>query len=683
MRRATLITFLLLATAVLIGADERHPYTFDDHIAMQRLSAPVLSPDGEWIAFSVTSFDKEANSGSTDIYLAPARGGEPVRLTAHEAGSSSPAWSPDGRTIAFVSSRSGTSQIWLIPVDGGEARQLTEIPTGASGPKWSPDGSHIIFYSMVWPDCEDDDCNAQRLEERENSPVQAVIADELLFRHWDTWRDDGRKRHLFVVDVETGEHRDLLPGADYDCPPFPFGGRGDYDISPDGSEVAFAAKVDPNPAWHTDIDIFVVPFEGGDPVCITEELEGEDSHPAYSPDGRWIAFGARERPGFESDQWEIILYDRETGVKRNLSENFDRMITEFAWSPDDSSLIYLLADQHGRRPVFQVSLADAEFEMLDGSGYNFSLSVPNSGSAAYYAKTSLSSPSEVYRVNEGIEPQRLTFFTQPLMDQLELGEVRDVWFEGYNGDRVQMYLVFPPGFDPEKKWPLHQLIHGGPQQNYADLWTYGWNSQLFAAQGHVVALVCFHATPGYGQDFTDSVSHNWGGAPFEDIMLATDYLIGQGYIDEERMAATGGSYGGYMVDWICGHTDRFACLVTHAGVYNLESMYGATEELWFPEWDLNGPYWENPELYERWSPHRYAANFRTPTLVIHGQLDFRVPVTQGFEFFTALQRQGVESRLLYYPDEDHWILGPQNKMLWYHQFIGWLERFIGSGPTEE
>ncbi len=682
MRRATLITFLLLATAVLIGADERHPYTFDDHIAMQRLSAPVLSPDGEWIAFSVTSFDKEANSGSTDIYLAPARGGEPVRLTAHEAGSSSPAWSPDGRTIAFVSSRSGTSQIWLIPVDGGEARQLTEIPTGASGPKWSPDGSHIIFYSMVWPDCEDDDCNAQRLEERENSPVQAVIADELLYRHWDTWRDDGRRRHLFVVDTDTGEHRDLLPGADYDCPPFPFGDRGDYDISPEGSEVAFAAKVDPNPAWHTDIDIFVIPFAGGEPVCITEAYEGEDTGPAYSPDGRWIAFGARERPGFEADQVEIILYDRESGERRNLTSGFDRSCGGWIWSPDSSAL-YFTARDNGRRLIFTVPIAGGEVSTAVSGHTIDGLNITPDGSTLVFSRQSLSAPREIHSASvDGAGDTQLTFFNGELLATIEMGEVVEEWFEGEGGEPVQIFVIRPPGFDPGRKWPMVVLIHGGPQGAFADDFHFRWSAQLFAAPGYVVACINFHGSTGYGQEFVDAVSRNWGAAPFEDIMLGTDHMIGLGYVDEARIGAAGGSYGGYMVNWICGQTDRYACLVSHAGVYNLESMYGSTEELWFPEWELDGPYWENRELYDRWSPHRYAADFRTPTLVIHGQGDYRVPVTQGFEFFTALQRQGVESRLLYYPDETHFVRSPLNAELWYREVHAWFERFIGVGPSE-
>ena len=672
------IAALLICSLAAAAAEEKHAMTLEDLFSFDRVGAPALSPCGKWVAFTVTKVDPEAASTSTNIYLMPAAGGEPRRLT-NSGGDYSPLWSPDGKTIAFISGRGGSAQIWLINVNGGEAQQLSKIKTGASNHKWTPDGKHIICSSMVLPG-KCDKATAKFLEERENAKSSARIMDDLLYRHWDTWRDDGTKSHLFAVDVETGEHRDLMKDFAYDTPPFPFGGSEEYSISPDGKEIAFAAKTAVNPAWHTNLDVFVIPFEGGEPENITAEFEGQDNHPLYSPDGRYLAYGSMKRPRFEADQINIILYDRQTGDRRNITADFDRIAGEFLWAPD-SSTVYFVAPDHGRNPIFKVSADGGEVTKIVGDGRTFGVNITPDGKTLVFARNSVKYPTEIFSVNaDGSGETRLTTCTQPVIDRLEMATVVEDWFEGDRGDKVHLFILHPPGFDPSKKWPLLHVIHGGPQQDYADLWTFGWNSQYFAAQGYVVALVAFHATPGYGQAFTDAVTKNWGGSPFIDIMKATDHLIGLGYIDEERMAAGGGSYGGYMVDWICGHTDRFKALVSHSGVYDLESMYGATEELWFPEWELNGLFWENPELYEKWSPHNYIANFKTPTLILHGQRDYRVPVTQSMEFFTALRRQGVPTRFVYFPDENHWILRIGNKMLWYREFMDWINKYVGGGP---
>ena len=680
MRRISFTLVFLCTLATLIAASDKHPYTFDDHISMKRLSAPVLSPDGKWIAFSVTSYDKAANKGSSDIYLVPTAGGDPVQLTSHEAGDHSPAWSPDGKTIAFISSRSGSSQIWLISTGGGEAWQLTDIATGADGPEWSPDGKKILFTSMVWPGC-DDECNAKRLKEMESSKVKAKIIDNLLYRHWNTWRDDGRKSHLFLVDVKSGEHLNLIPDAEYDVPPFPFGGSGDYTFSPDGKEICFTAKVAPNPATHTNLDLFLIPAEGGEPKNITEEYEGEDFGPVFSPDGRFIAFGVRERPTFEADQAELYLYDRESGRRIKVTEDFDRNVGEYVWSPDMKS-IYITAGDEGHNPIRRISLtAGGEIVVKGGwmSGINLSLD----GKTLVFSRQSLSAPAEIFSANsDGSDVTQLTFFNKPPLDNIEMGEVKEEWFEGADGDRVQIFVILPPGFDPSKKWPMVVLIHGGPQGAFANNFHYRWNAQLFASPGYVAACINFHGSTGYGQKFVDSVSKNWGGSPYEDIIKGTDHMISLGYVDPKRIGAAGGSFGGYMVNWICSQTDKFACLISHAGLFNLESMYGGTEELWFPEWELDGPYWENREYYDKWSPHRFVNNMKTPTLVIHGQHDYRVPVGQAMEMFTALQRQGVPSRFIYYPDETHFVQKPQNAELWYKEVHAWFERWIGVGPAE-
>jgi dipeptidyl aminopeptidase/acylaminoacyl peptidase len=672
------ILFILILSFIAVAAEEKRAMTLEDLFSFDRIGVPTLSPDGKWVAFTVLKVDREGGRNKTNIYLIPAAGGEPKQLTS-SGGDFSPIWSPDSKSVAFVSARDGSAQIWLIDIAGGEARKLSDIKTGASNPKWTPDGKYIICSASVLPG-KCDKGTEEYLEQREKANNSAKIIDDLLYRHWDTWHDDGLKQHLFVVDVASGQHRDLMKDFAYDTPPLPFGGSEEFDISPDAKEIAFTAKTAPNPAWNTNLDVFIIPFEGGEPKNITAEFQGQDNHPVYSPDGRWLAYGSMKRPGFEADRIDIILYDRKTGERKNITGSFDHTVGEFLWAPD-SSAIYFVAPDYGREPIFRAPVSGGEVKKIVGAGRIFNVGISPDGKTLVFGRNCLSYPTEVFRIGtDGTGEQRLTYFTQPVLDQIEIGKVVEDWFEGDRGDKIQLFTVLPPGFDPAKKWPLIHVIHGGPQQNYADLWTYGWNSQFFAAQGYVVALVAFHATPGYGQAFTDSVSKNWGGSPFIDIMKGTDYLVSKGYIDENRMGAGGGSYGGYMVDWICGHTDRFKALVSHSGVYDLESMYGATEELWFPEWDLGGVFWKNPELYEKWSPHKYAANFKTPTLITHGQLDYRVPVTQSMEFFTALRRQGIPARFIYFPDENHWILHTGNQMLWYKEFIDWMNKYVGPGP---
>jgi dipeptidyl aminopeptidase/acylaminoacyl peptidase len=432
-----------------------------------------------------------------------------------------------------------------------------------------------------------------------------------------------------------------------------------------------------NPAIHTNLDIHVVPATGGEIKTITTDLKGEETHPLYSPDGKYITFGVRERPRFEADQVEIYRYDRDDNSMKSLTAGYDRTINEWIFSPDGKS-IFFIGTEAGNRPVLQMNLDDLSIQELVPEGFNMGLQVTPDGKRLYYAHRSLSQPPTIHFYDlASKETTELTPINKEYFKDIKMGEVETHWFTGANDDKVQIWLVKPPNFDPEKKWPLLHIIHGGPQQDYANLWTTGWNSQTFAAQGYVVALVCFHSTPGYGQDFVDAVSRNWGGWPYEDIMKATDYLISLGYIDQERMAAGGGSYGGYLTNWIATQTDRFKALISHAGLFNLYSMYGATEELWFPEWELNGPYWENDELYKKWSPHYYADNLQTPMLVTHGQLDFRVPVSQGMELFTALRRQDVPARFIYYPDENHWILQLQNNYFWYSEFINFLNEHVG------
>lgn len=661
----------MLLVGSLAVAQDKKAFTIDDLFSLKRLGVPTLSPDGQKVAFTVTEVDLKNNRNLTNIWIMDADGKNQLQLTT-DNGSYAPAWSPCSKYLAF--GRRG--QIWLISINGGEARQVSNIPSGASGHKWSPDGKSILFTSFVLP--EGTEFPIDSIKYNQDSKVTAKELDTLLYRHWNTWRDDGSKSHLFLLDLVSGKHRDLMPEFNFDTPPFPFGGSDDYNFSPDGKEICFTAKIAPDPAIHTNLDLHILDLANGKHSNITADYQGEDFSPSYSPDGKYIAFKVMERPRFESDQVEIYLYERETGKRSKVTGKFDRFVQEFQWTADSKGF-YGAASSHGNHPLYYFGLDGTTREIVS-DGYMSAVNITPDGKSLVYSKRSLNTPPTIKRIDvDGKNDIQLTWFNKKQLESIEMGKVEVHWFTGANGDKVQMYLVKPPFFKEGQKYPLLQVIHGGPQQDYANLWTSGWNAQTFAGQGYVVALVSFHGTPGFGQAFTDAITKNWGGIPYQDLMLSTDYLINDlGIVDPERMAAGGGSYGGYMTNWIATQTDRFKALVTHAGLFNLESMYGATEELWFPEWELDGPYWENDTLYKKWSPHNYAKNIKTPVLVIHGQLDFRVPVTQGMEMFTALQRQGIPSKFVYYPDEDHWIQQHQNKYYWYQVFINWINKYTAA-----
>ncbi len=667
-----LVLSMLIALPLRAAAGGR-PFTFDDLMAIRRLSDPQISPDGRWVAFTVTTVDKAKNTRNTDVWLLPTTGGEPRPLTTHPAADVRPRWSPDGTRLAFVSTRAGTPQIWTITVAGGEPEQLTRFPTGASGVLWSPDGQHVAFTAEVYPDCPDEACTRQREEERARHPVKARIYTRLLYRHWDTWKD-GKRRHLFVIPVVGGTARDLTPG-DHDVPPFSLGGPDDYAFSPDGSELCFAKKESHDEAISTNTDLWIVSVRGGEPRRLTTNPAADNS-PLYSPDGRYIAYRAQERPGFESDRWRLMLYDRRTGRTRSLTDALDHWVEEFVWAPDSQRLYFTVAEG-GAFPIYVVTISTGEIRKLVPTGANEGLQITPDGKTLIFLRHGFSQPAELYRVNvDGSQLTPLTRMNADRLAEIQWGDVRSIWYTGAEGARVHGWIVTPPGFDSTRKYPMIVLLHGGPQSVWADVFHYRWNAQLFAAAGYVLFLPNPRGSIGFGQKFIDEISGDWGGKVYEDVMRGVDHVLSLGYVDPNRIGAAGGSYGGYLVNWIAGHTDRFRALVSHAGVFNLISMYGSTEELWFPEWEFRGTPWTNKELYERWSPHNVAQNFKTPTLVIHGELDFRVPVSEGLQMFTALQRQNVPSKLLLFPDEGHWILKPQNSELWYRTVIEWFDTYL-------
>jgi dipeptidyl aminopeptidase/acylaminoacyl peptidase len=673
----TLLTLAVTLFVVLGGnvAEAKRPITFDDLMKVQRISDPQVSPDGRWIAYVQGAVDFEANKVVKHLWLIGTEGGEPKQLTAGDGSDSRPRWSPDGKSVAFISSRGGKSQVWVIPVNGGEARQLTSISTEADGVTWARKSNALLFTSQVYPDCADDTCNKKRLEEAEKSKVKARVIDELLFRHWDAWRD-GKYTHLFTVSAQGGTPLDLTPGA-VDSPTWFLGAPDGYDISPDGAEACFTSNRSGGSrvAWSTNDDLFLVSTQGGEAKNITKDNPGSDASPQYSPDGRYIAYTSQARDGYESDLFRLRVYDRQTGTIKDLTAGFDQWVSSFAWAPD-SDTIYFTAPERSQQPVFKTSVSKPKVEKVLG-GMNDEQQITPDGNSLVLTRSSLTQPAEVYRVAvSGDNPTQLTHSNDSLMAELDMNPAESVMTKGGLGAEIQSLLVKPPAFDPGKKYPAIVLVHGGPQSAWDDSWSYRWNAQMFAARGYVVIMTNFHGSTGYGQKFVEQISGDWGGACYQDVMMATDYLENLPYVDKNRVGAAGASFGGYMINWIAGQTHRFKALVSHDGVYDSRSMYGETEEIWFDEWEHQGPPWLKPQAYEKSSPSNHVQNIQTPMLLVQGALDFRVPEGQAIQLFTALQRRGVPSRLLYFPDESHWVLKPQNSQLWYKTVLGWLDKYL-------
>jgi dipeptidyl aminopeptidase/acylaminoacyl peptidase len=684
MKRAILrcSLFVLMLLALQSGATAqdagKHAITFADMIQMHRIGEAQVSPDGKRVAYTVSTPDLDANRGVSNIWIVPTTGGPSLQLT-QSGHDSSPVWSPDGKIIAFLSSRSGGSQVYLLSMDGGEAKPLTHLSTGADIVKWSPDGKTIAFTSGVYPDCKDDACNSARDAEKEKDKVKAHVAEHLLYRHWTHW-NEGKRSHLFVVPADgSAALRDLTAGANYDVPPDERGGASDLNFSPDSKEICFTAVTDPVEAISTNGDLFLVPVAGGEVKRITTQ-PGFDGGPAYSPDGKYIAYHAQLTPEYESDRWRIMLYDRATGKIENLSEGFDRSANEVTWSAD-SKTIYFTAEDETLQPIYAMAprAGDAPKKLIANS-YNLGISLSNDGKTLVFERTSLTMPAEIFAASsDGTGVRQITHQNDAILASLKMSEPETFWFEGAGGTRAQAMLIRPPDFDANKKYPLLVLLHGGPQTMWSNAWGYRWNAQVFSAPGYVTLMINRRGSTGYGQKFTDEITNDWGGKAYMDVMNGVDFVLKKyPYTDGSRMAAAGGSFGGYMADWIATHTGRFKAIISHAGIYDKNSMY-ATEELWFEEHDMQGMPWTNPESYRKWAPLTYAADlgkFKTPTLVIAGEMDYRVPYTQSLEFFNTLQRQGVPSKLVVFPDEGHWILKPQNSRFWYKTFLDWLATYL-------
>jgi len=668
-------TFALLAAATLFA--QKQPFDVHALLSLARVGDPQVSPDGRLVAYSVQTIDVPGNRKITQIYVAPVEGGAERQITQAGQDNERPRWSPDSKQIAFISDRGGTSQIWLMNADGSNPAEVTNLSTEAGGELFAPDGKRLVFTSEVYPQCgADDACNAKNIAEEKASKVHARIYTALLYRHWTRWQTAPRS-HLLAIPVSGGAAVDLTPG-DRDVPPFSLGGGDDYAISPDSTEVCYAMNADPVPATSTNTDLFVVPITGppaGQTARKITTNPAADDGPRYSPDGRYLAWRAQVRPGYESDRWRLWVMDRATGQVTDLTENMDRWVNSFVWSPDSASLFFTVEDR-GRQSIQFKSVKGGETRVaVSGDSVLDDMQFTPDGKTLVYTQQTGTQPIGIYRASaQGGAPAELTHINDAVLGSHQLTPLEEFWVDGADGARVHSFLIKPYGFQPDRKYPVLLLIHGGPQGAWGYDWTYRWNAQVFAAAGYVVVMPNPRGSTGYGQKFIDEINGDWGGRAYEDIMAVADHMVTSvSYADGSRMAAAGASYGGYMIDWILGHTQRFKALVTHDGVYDLRSEFGSTEELWFPLWEFSGTPWDNPDMYARWSPSMFVKDFHTPTLVVHSELDFRVPLSQGLQLFTALQLQKVPSKLLIFPDEGHWVLKPQNSELWYKTVIDWLE----------
>jgi dipeptidyl aminopeptidase/acylaminoacyl peptidase len=652
-------------------AAKKRALNVEDLYKLGRVSQLVVSPDQEHAAFVVKYFNMDENNGKSSIWIASLKKGTSWQLTNAKESDWAPRWIT-ARSLAFLSTRSGSAQIWSISLGGGEAVQETDLPVAINNFAVSGDGKYAAVSANVFPKCRKMECNKEKTEAKKASKVQARLYDKLLYRIWDTWRDETLGHVLWVPLTMKGEPKDLTPG-NWQTPPLDLGGNMDLSISPNGEEVAFTANVTETPAWNTNNDIFVVSTSGGAPKNLTENNQACDAEPIYSPNGKFISYLAMKRPGFEADRRVLMLYNRSTGKVLPLTDTLDRSVSEFSWSPDSTNILFAAWSQ-GHRSIYRVSVPSGLVKKIVAAHVNSNPEYFDHGTRIAFLAQNMSSPDEVFTGSgSGEDVRQITKINSEILEGIEMGEHEEFEYAGSNGASIHGFLLKPPGFNSKKKYPLVMLIHGGPQGCFGDDFHFRWNMQMFASPGFVVAAINFHGSSGYGQEFTDAVSKDWGGKPYEDVMLGVDYIVNAySFVDRDNVSAAGASYGGFMINWILGHTIRFRSLVSHSGVYDQKSMYGATEELWFPEWELNGTPWESPDLYEKFSPSTYAENFKTPTLVIQGEHDYRVPYTQGLQLFTTLQRQGVESKLLFYPDETHFVQKPQNARLWWNTVLKWL-----------
>ncbi|MDP3404945.1 MAG: S9 family peptidase [Brevundimonas sp.] len=653
-------------------------FTYSDMLVANRLSDPRVSPDGRYVVYAVRATDMAANRGVTSLFIQDLSGeGEARRLAISDGGANSARWGSDG-ALYFLSGRSGSSQVWKTDATGATATQVTTLPLDVNAYRLSPDASKVAVSLAVYPTCGDLACSVARGEEAAARKSTGQVYDRMFVRHWDTWAD-GTQNHLFVLNTDgSGEPVWVTHGFDGDTPSKPFGDEGEFTFTPDGSAVVFSARVaGQSEPWSTNFDLFRTNgLTGQGFTNLTDDNDAWDTGPVFSPDGRTLAYRAMARPGFEADRWQITLMDVATGAKRQVAANWDRSADSLQWAADGRTL-YVVAGDVGQTRLFAIQVANGSVVPITGPGHVSAVEQTPSGFV--FAQDSLTSPSELFvKTFRGREMPRQITNVNPQLEALSFGEAEQFTFAGWNDGTVHAYVIKPAGYVEGRKYPVAFLIHGGPQGSFGNAWSYRWNAMTYAGAGYAVVMIDFHGSTGYGQAFTDAISQHWGDRPLEDLQKG--WAAAQAkydFLDGDRACALGASYGGYMVNWIAGNwADEFQCLVNHDGIFDTFGMGYATEELWFTEWENGGTPYDVPEAYQRFNPANHVANWSDPMLVIQGDRDFRVPTTQALSTFTALQRRGIESRLVVFPDENHWVLKPQNSLQWHTEVFGWLDRYL-------
>lgn len=700
MKRALIwVVFISLSSGTPALADKR-PMAIADLFAFKRVADPQISPDGKLVVYQVGTVDFAANKTTTNLWLVETGGKTPPRqLTSSTKADRHPRWSPDGKKILFESTRSGESQLWVIELSGGEARQLTTISTGASGAIWSPDGKHIAFVSAVYPEysekpfAESDKLNKAKIEEAEKSPVKAKVFTRLFYRHWDEYVED-KRQHLFVMSADGGEPRDVTPGnRDANPTSSTFSAGDEFTFTPDGKHLVFTAVPETDEAWSTNHDICRVSIDNKSTKweSLTKDNLAADCTPQFSPGGKWLAYRAQKRTGYEADKWDLVAFESSldgtlTGKPRIMTGYVDRSVDGFAWVPGTETIVYTVENNASTSVYYAEPTKEAGPKVLFGGvGTVSSLSV-GPDKTVVFSRAQMDFPSEVckFHIPTGGGLDSIVQPNKALLDQLDRARPDSVQVPVEGDVKMQMWILKPPGFDEKKKWPVAFLVHGGPQGAWEDGWSFRWNAQLWAAQGYVVILPNPRGSTGFGQKFVDEIGGDWGGKCYRDLVAGLDYVEKLPYVDKDRIGSAGASFGGYMMDWFAVNdiAPRFKCLISHCSVWNFESMWGTTDELWFDEYEHGGLPWNKAEEYAKYSPHKKAGNlgkYKTPMLVIQNDLDFRCPIGQGHELFSALQRQKVPSRMVNFPDEGHWVLKPKNSERWHQEVFAWLKKYCPPG----
>lgn len=679
----TILLILGSLSSINVLADKK-PFTAEDLVQLQRVSSPQISPDDKKVLYVIRSTDMDANKGTTDLWLTDIKTTRAIQLTTDKASDHSPKWSHDGRRIYFLSYRSGSSQIWSIDTRrGNKKRQVTDFSVDVSSFKLSPDSNSILFSASVYPECEDFDCTAEKQKAKADEKAKGQVYNKMFVRHWDHWIDETQSQ-LFLVNLSKKGIADknkvvsISKSVNANVPSDPFGGDEEYNFSANGGKVYFSARLqNAEEPSSTNFDLYSVTLNSPEQAKrLTKQNKAWDTQPVLSHDGKNMAYLAMRRPGFEADRLEVILTDLQTGKSKRLTDKWDRSFSSVAFSKDDKSL-YLTGNNLGTKALWKLDIATGKYQPFNNDGYISSVSIGYN--QLIFKKDSLKSPGQLFSANlDGSNQKQITFINQKKLEQIAFGDYQQFSFKGWNDETVMGYVVKPANFEQGKKYPLAFLIHGGPQGSFGDHFHYRWNPQTYTGQGFVTVMIDFHGSTGYGQNFTDSISQNWGSRPLEDLQKGLAYALKKyPFIDGNNACALGASYGGYMINWIEGNwQDQFKCLVNHDGVFDNRMMYYATEELWFVEWENGGSYFEQQQNHEKYNPVNYVDKWKTPMLVIQGGKDFRIPETQSLATFTALQKKGIASKLLYYPQENHWVLKPANSIQWHQQVNDWLHEYL-------